>query len=88
MTSFGLINSINPFVKLWTPNISQEVKEKLRKREISPKGLKVENWNVVYESGGTGTNAVFKKGIVGAELLCEGIWNMPLRVSLDFYRVV
>jgi len=84
LQNFGLLNTIVPFIRLWKPELTDDVKAKLQSGEIKPMGLKAPRWNVIFEAAGKSANPNFPKGTLGALNLCDGNWQMPLRVFFDF----
>lgn len=83
LNNFGIINTISPLIKLWRPKISQENVEKIIKREMKVTDIEFDQWDCVFKSTGDGKNPVFRRGIIGALLLCHGIWDCPLRVNFN-----
>lgn len=68
-------------VKLWRPKLSPEQVGQALNKELDLKKIEIKDWDCVYKSTGEGKNPVFRKGIIGAKLLCYGIWDCPLRVK-------
>jgi hypothetical protein len=85
LVNFGVMNTLNPMLKLWRPKISPQQLQEIKDGKIDPASMGWTEWVTIWIGKAEGGSPTFEQSKMGCVYLCDGLWNLPLRVrKFDF----